>query len=52
MGRLFLERISRDAAVVMGILMMIATAVVLFQLIADILWRQPDLASATHNPCP
>ena len=46
MGRLFLERISRgDTAVVMGILMMIATAVVLFHLIADILyaWLDPRI---------
>ncbi len=46
MGRLFLDHVSRgDTPVVMGILMMIAVAVVLFQLIADILyaWLDPRI---------
>jgi peptide/nickel transport system permease protein len=46
MGHLFIERVSRgDTAVVMGILMMIAVAVVLFQLITDILyaWLDPRI---------
>jgi peptide/nickel transport system permease protein len=46
MGRLFLDHVSRaDTPVVMGILMMIAVAVVLFQIIADILyaWLDPRI---------
>jgi peptide/nickel transport system permease protein len=46
MGRLFLDHVSRsDTAVVMGILMMIAVAVIVFQLIADILyaWLDPRI---------
>jgi len=46
MGRLFLDHVSRgDTPVVMGILMMIAVAVVIFQLIADILyaWLDPRI---------
>lgn len=46
MGRLFLDHVSRnDSPVVMGILMMIALAVVLFQLITDITyaWLDPRI---------
>ncbi len=46
MGRLFLDHVSRgDTPVVMGILMMIAVAAVIFQLIADILyaWLDPRI---------
>lgn len=46
MGRLFLDHVSRgDTPVVMGILMMIATAVVVFQLITDITyaWLDPRI---------
>jgi peptide/nickel transport system permease protein len=46
MGRLFLDHVSRsDTPVVMGILMMIAVAVILFQIIADILyaWLDPRI---------
>jgi peptide/nickel transport system permease protein len=46
MGRLFLDHVSRsDTPVVMGILMMIAVAVIVFQLIADILyaWLDPRI---------
>jgi peptide/nickel transport system permease protein len=46
MGRLFLDHVSRsDTAVVMGILMMIAVAVIVFQLIADITyaWLDPRI---------
>jgi len=45
-GRLFLDHVSRaDTPVVMGLLMMIATAVVLFQIIADVLyaWLDPRI---------
>lgn len=45
-GRLFLDHVSRgDTPVVMGILMMIAVAVVIFQIIADILyaWLDPRI---------
>ena len=46
MGRLFLDHLSRaDVSVVMGILMMVATAVVLFQIITDIVyaWLDPRI---------
>jgi peptide/nickel transport system permease protein len=46
MGRLFLDHVSRsDTPVVMGILMMIAVAVIVFQLIADIMyaWLDPRI---------
>jgi peptide/nickel transport system permease protein len=46
MGRLFLDHVSRaDTPVVMGILMMIAVAVIVFQIIADILyaWLDPRI---------
>lgn len=46
MGRLFLDHVSRsDTPVVMGILMMIALAVILFQIIADITyaWLDPRI---------
>jgi peptide/nickel transport system permease protein len=46
MGRLFLDHVARsDTPVVMGILMMIAVAVILFQLIADVLyaWLDPRI---------
>ncbi len=46
MGRLFLDHVSRsDTPVVMGILMMIATAVIVFQIIADIIyaWLDPRI---------
>lgn len=46
MGRLFLDHVSRsDTPVVMGILMMIAVAVILFQIIADIAyaWLDPRI---------
>jgi len=46
MGRLFLDHLSRgDTAVVMGILMMIATAVIIFQIITDITyaWLDPRI---------
>jgi ABC-type dipeptide/oligopeptide/nickel transport system permease component len=37
MGRLFIDHVSRsDTSVVMGILMMIAAAVIIFQIIADV----------------
>jgi peptide/nickel transport system permease protein len=45
-GRLFLDHVSRgDTPVVMGILMMIAVAVIVFQIIADILyaWLDPRI---------
>jgi len=45
-GRLFLDHVSRsDTPVVMGLLMMIATAVVLFQILADVLyaWLDPRI---------
>jgi peptide/nickel transport system permease protein len=46
MGRLFLDQLSRsDLPVVMGILMLVATAVVLFQIITDIFyaWLDPRI---------
>lgn len=46
MGRLFLDHVSRsDTAVVMGILMMIAVAVILFQILADVTyaWLDPRI---------
>jgi peptide/nickel transport system permease protein len=46
MGRLFLDHVSRsDTPVVMGILMMIAVAVILFQIIADVMyaWLDPRI---------
>jgi peptide/nickel transport system permease protein len=46
MGRLFLDHVSRsDTAVVMGILMMIAVAVIIFQIVADVLyaWLDPRI---------
>ena len=46
MGRLFLDHVSRsDTPVVMGILMMIAVAVILFQILADITyaWLDPRI---------
>jgi peptide/nickel transport system permease protein len=46
MGRLFLDHVSRsDTAVVMGIMMMIAFAVIVFQLIADVTyaWLDPRI---------
>lgn len=45
-GRLFLDHLSRgDTPVVMGLLMMIAVAVILFQIIADVLyaWLDPRI---------
>jgi peptide/nickel transport system permease protein len=45
-GRLFLDHLSRgDTSVVMGLLMMIAVAVILFQILADILyaWLDPRI---------
>jgi peptide/nickel transport system permease protein len=46
MGRLFLDHVSRsDTSVVMGILMMIAVAVIVFQIIADVTyaWLDPRI---------
>lgn len=46
MGRLFLDHLSRaDISVVMGILMLVATAVVIFQIITDIVyaWLDPRI---------
>lgn len=46
MGRLFFDHLSRaDISVVMGILMLVATAVVLFQIITDIVyaWLDPRI---------
>jgi peptide/nickel transport system permease protein len=46
MGRLFLDHVARsDTPVVMGILMMIATAVIVFQIIADVTyaWLDPRI---------
>jgi len=46
MGRLFLDHVERsDTAVVMGILMMIALAVIIFQIIADVMyaWLDPRI---------
>jgi peptide/nickel transport system permease protein len=45
-GRLFLDHLSRgDAPVVMGLLMMIAVAVIVFQIISDVLyaWLDPRI---------
>lgn len=45
-GRLFLDHVSRsDTPVVMGLLMMIAIAVIIFQIIADVLyaWLDPRI---------
>jgi peptide/nickel transport system permease protein len=43
MGRLFLDHLSRgDTSVIMGILMMIATAVIIFQIITDITYALLD----------
>ena len=50
MGRLFLDHVSRvDVPVVMGILMMIAVAVVVFQIITDIAyaWLDPRIRYGT-----
>jgi len=46
MGRLFIDHVSRgDAPVVMGIMMMIAVAVIVFQLLTDIVyaWLDPRI---------
>jgi peptide/nickel transport system permease protein len=46
MGRLFLDHVSRsDVPVVMGILMMIAVAVIIFQIITDLVyaWLDPRI---------
>ena len=46
MGRLFLDHVSRsDTPVVMGILMMIAVAIIIFQIIADVTyaWLDPRI---------
>jgi peptide/nickel transport system permease protein len=46
MGRLFLDHVSRsDTAVVMGIMMMIAVAVIVFQILADVTyaWLDPRI---------
>ena len=46
MGRLFLDHLSRaDISVVMGILMLVATAVVVFQIITDVFyaWLDPRI---------
>ncbi|HEU0293439.1 MAG TPA: ABC transporter permease [Anaerolineales bacterium] len=46
MGRLFLDHLSRaDVSVVMGILMLVATAVVIFQIVTDIVyaWLDPRI---------
>jgi peptide/nickel transport system permease protein len=45
-GRLFLDHLSRsDTPVVMGLLMLIAVAVILFQIIADVMyaWLDPRI---------
>ena len=43
MGRLFLEQMSRlDVPVVMGILMLIALAVIIFQIITDLAYAVLD----------
>jgi peptide/nickel transport system permease protein len=50
MGRLFLDYVSRsDVPVVMGILMMIAAAVIVFQIITDIVyaWLDPRIRYGT-----
>jgi peptide/nickel transport system permease protein len=50
MGRLFLDHVARvDVAVVMGILMLIAVAVVVFQIITDIVyaWLDPRIRYGT-----
>ncbi len=46
MGRLFLDHVERsDTAVVMGIMMMIAFAVIIFQIVADVMyaWLDPRI---------
>jgi peptide/nickel transport system permease protein len=46
MGRLFLDHVSRaDTPVVMGILMLVAVAVVVFQIITDVVyaWLDPRI---------
>ena len=46
MGRLFLDHLSRsDVSVVMGIMMMVAVAVVVFQIITDVFyaWLDPRI---------
>jgi peptide/nickel transport system permease protein len=46
MGRLFLDHVARsDTPVVMGILMLIAVAVIVFQIITDITyaWLDPRI---------
>jgi peptide/nickel transport system permease protein len=46
MGRLFLDHLERsDTPVVMGILMLIALAVILFQIITDVVyaWLDPRI---------
>jgi peptide/nickel transport system permease protein len=50
MGRLFLDYVSRsDVPVVMGILMMIALAVIAFQIITDVVyaWLDPRIRYGT-----
>jgi ABC-type dipeptide/oligopeptide/nickel transport system permease component len=50
MGRLFLDHVNgMDVPVVMGILMMIAVAVVVFQIITDIAyaWLDPRIRYGT-----
>jgi len=50
MGRLFLDHVSRsDTPVVMGILMLVATAVIVFQIITDIVyaWLDPRIRYGT-----
>jgi peptide/nickel transport system permease protein len=50
MGPLFLDHVGRaDTPVVMGILMLIATAVVVFQIITDIVyaWLDPRIRYGT-----
>jgi peptide/nickel transport system permease protein len=46
MGRLFIDHVSRgDAPVVMGIMMLIAVAVIVFQILTDIVyaWLDPRI---------
>jgi peptide/nickel transport system permease protein len=46
MGRLFLDHLSRaDVSVVMGIMMLVAVAVVVFQILTDIVyaWLDPRI---------
>jgi ABC-type dipeptide/oligopeptide/nickel transport system permease component len=43
MGRLFIDHANRaDVAVLMGILMMVSVAVVLFQIVTDIVYAYLD----------